>query len=118
MIRKFFVTLALLALVDTAAAVRVLDQVERPVELTLADLTLPAPGGTTISFSECPTCGSSTHRLTDTTLFVANGSAVALADFLRIADEIRDKPNGAERAMAVVFLDVATGRITRIEMRG
>ena len=118
MARKLLVTLALLLLVDTAGAVRVLEQVERPVELALADLSLPAAGGTTVSFSECATCGSSTPRLTDTTVFVANGSIVSLAEFLVIADEISDKPNGADKAMAVVFLDVATGRITRIEMRG
>lgn len=118
MARTLLVTLALLLLVDTAGAVRVLEQVERPVELSLDQLNLPAPGGTTISFSECPTCGSSTHRLTETTLFLVNGSNVALADFLRLADEISHKPSGAEGAMAVVFLDLATGRITRIEIRG
>ena len=118
MARQLLVTLALLLLVNTAGAVRVLEQVERPVELSLADLTLPAAGGTTVSFSECATCGSSTHRVTDTTLFVANGAMVSWADFLVIAGEISDKPDGAKKAMAVVFLDVATGRITRIEMRG
>jgi hypothetical protein len=107
-----------LLLVDTAGAVRVLEQLERPVELTLADLTLPAAGGTTISFSECTTCGSSTHRLQDTTVFKANGRVVTLAELLLVADEIRGKPNGADRAMALVFLDIQTGRITRIELRG
>ena len=116
--RKLLVTLALLLLVDTAGAVRVLEQAERPVELTLADLSLPAAGGSTISFSECATCGTSTHRLVDTTVYKANGQIVSLADFLLVADEIRAKPNGAEKAMAVVFLDIETGRIARIELRG
>ena len=47
------------------AALRVIEQVERAVELTLGELTLPAAEGGTVSFSECPTCGVSTHRLTD-----------------------------------------------------
>ena len=117
MARTLLVTLALLLLANTASATRVIEQVERPVELTLADLTLPTAGGSTISFSECPTCGSSTHRLLDSTVYRANGQTVALVDFLRIAAEIRDKPNGASSAVAVVFLDLATGRITRIEVR-
>jgi hypothetical protein len=53
----------------------------------------------------------------DKTVFRANGQTVALVDFLRIADEIADKPSGKERAVAIVFLDLATERITRIELR-
>jgi hypothetical protein len=117
MIRKLLFTLALLLVVDTASAVRVIEQVERAVELTLDRLNLPSVGGSTISFSECATCGTSTHRLTDTTVFAAKGQVLPLVDFLRVADEIAGKPNGAAQAIAVVFLDIATGRITRIELR-
>ena len=116
MTRKALIAAALLLAFDTAGAVRVLEQVERPIELTLADITLPTEGGT-ISFRECGACSLSTHRLLDTTQYRANGQAVALADFLLIADAIGDKPNGAERAIAVIFLDLETGRITRIELR-
>ncbi|HUQ52955.1 MAG TPA: hypothetical protein VM692_12085 [Gammaproteobacteria bacterium] len=117
MARKLLVTLGLLLLTHSAAAVRVIEQVERPVELTLAELNLPAAGGTTISFSACPTCSTSTHRLLDTTVLKVNGQTVPLQEFIRLADEIGDKPNGAENAIAVVFLDLATERITRIEVR-
>jgi hypothetical protein len=116
MARKLLVTLALLLLVDTAAALRVIEQVERAVELTLVQLRLPTDG-TTITFAECPTCGSSTHRLTDSTVLRANGQTLSLPEFLSVAAAIADKPEGAEQAMAVVFLDIATGRITRIELR-
>ena len=116
MIRKALIAGALLLAFNTAGAVRVLEQVERPIELTLADLTLPTEGGT-ISFRECAGCSLSTHRLLDSTEYRANGRAVALADFLLAADVIRDKPNGAEKAMAVIFLDLETGRISRIELR-
>jgi hypothetical protein len=114
---KLLITLAFLLLANTAGAVRVIEQVERAVELTLGDLALPSSGGTTIGFSECPTCGSSTHRLVDSTVYRANGQTVPLVEFLRIAAEISDKPNAANAAVAVVFLDLATGRITRIEVR-
>jgi hypothetical protein len=114
---KLLVSLALLLTLDTAGAVRVIEQVERAVELTLADLSLPSSDAGTISFSECPNCGVSTHRLTASTVYKANGTVVAYADLLRVAGEISDKPNGAASAVAVVFLDLATGRITRIEVR-
>jgi hypothetical protein len=117
MTRKALLAAALLLAFNTAGAVRVLEQVERPIELALADLTLPSADGGTISFRECGACGLSTHRLMDSTEYRVNGQTVPVVDFLRIADEIGDKPNGAEKAMAVVFLDLATGRITRIELR-
>ncbi len=117
MFRKALITLALLSIVGPAGATRVIEQVERAVELTLAELTLPQGDGTTISFRECAACSLNTHRLTDTTELRANGQLVALPDFLRVAAEIDDKPNGSERAIAVVFLHIATGRITRIELR-
>jgi hypothetical protein len=113
MARKLLVTLAFLLLANSAAALRVIEQVERPVELTLAQLTLPPPGGTTVSFSECPTCSTSTHRLADSTVYKVNGETMALPEFLLAADEIRN----ADSAVAVVFLDLATERITRIEVR-
>jgi hypothetical protein len=117
MTRKILIAVALLATLDTANAVRVLELVERAVELSLADLTLPAPGGSTVSFAECPRCSISTHRLTDETTYVANGQTLPLVDFLRVAAEIRERPSGAESAAAAVFLDIATGRVTRIQLR-
>lgn len=117
MIIKALIAAALLLAFNSAGAVRVIEQVERAVELRLADLILPSSGGSTISFRECEACSFSTHRLTDSTVFQANGDTVALADFLRIADEIAGKPNGKETAVAAVFLDIATGRLTRVELR-
>ena len=117
MTRNTLFAAALLLAFNTAGAVRVLEQVERPLELTLAELNLPAADGGTISFRECGTCSLSTHRLMDSTEYRVNGQTVGVVDFLRIAEEISDKPNGAEKAMAVVFLDLETDRITRIELR-
>ena len=117
MIRKLLVTISLLLVLDTASALRVIEQVERAVELTLGDLSLPDAEGGTVSFSECATCGISTHRLTASTVFQANRQTVPFAEFIRIAELIADKPNGKTSAIAVVFLDIETGRITRIEIR-
>jgi hypothetical protein len=49
-------------------------------------------------------------------MYMANRQVVGLPDLLRIAQEIESK-NRAQQAMAVVFLDIATERITRIEVR-
>jgi hypothetical protein len=117
MIRKIFVAAALLLVMDTAAALRVIEQVERAVELTLGDLILPPSGGTTVSFPECFGCSLSTHRLSDSTVYVANGRIVTLAEFLSIAAEIAAKPNGKSTAVAAVYLDIKTGRLTRIQLR-
>ena len=116
MTRQILVTIALLLTLDTAGAVRVIEQVEHPVELVLSELTLPAADGGNISFRECPTCGISTHRLTTATVYKVNRQTVAFADFLRLVAEIRQKPDGNTRSFAGVFLDIASGRVTRVEV--
>jgi hypothetical protein len=113
---KLVVALALVLGLDTAGAVRVVEQVERAVELTLDQLTLPSQDGSTVSFRECDDCPVKTHVLQNTTVYTANRQVVGLTDLLRIAQEIESK-NRAQQAMAVVFLDIATDRITRIEVR-
>jgi hypothetical protein len=50
-------------------------------------------------------------------VFTVNGHAVPFAEFLRIAGEIRQRPTGADNTFAGVFLDIASGRVTRIELR-
>jgi hypothetical protein len=117
MIRRIVIATALLLAVDTAGAVRVIEQVERAVELTLGDLVLPQPGGTTVSFAECSACAINTHRLSSSTVYTVNGRIVPLAEFLALADEIAAKPSGRSGAVATVFLDIKTGRLTRIELR-
>ncbi len=117
MARILFLTLALLLLVDAGAAVRVLEPVEQAVELTLDALALPAEGGDAVRFRECPSCASRTHRLLASTLFQASGQTLALREFRRVAHGIAAEANGAERAVVVVFLDIATQRVTRIELR-
>jgi len=114
---KLLLALPFVLAVDTAGATRVVEQVERAVELTLDQLKLPAADGGTISFRECEQCPINTHILTATTVYSANRQVVGLQDLLRVADDIRGKPNGAQQAMAVVFLDLKTERITRIEVR-
>lgn len=117
MTRQILIAIAALLTLGTAHATRVLDQAENGFELSLGDLNLPAAGGETISFSACPRCGLSTHRLMDTTVFKVNGQVVPRAEFLRIAAQISERPSAAVRTFAGVFLDIASARVTRIELR-
>jgi hypothetical protein len=117
MTRQILATIALLLTLDTAGAVRVLEQIERGVELTLGDLSLPTGDNGAISFSECPRCGVSTHRLTDATVYEFNGQTLAWPEFLRIVGEVRQRSDGNDSTIAAVFLDIASGRVTRIEVR-
>jgi len=115
MFRQILVATVALLVLDTASAVRVLELVERAVELTLDDLSLPSDGGSTISFSECPTCGVSTHRLTDQTVYEVNRRPLPLVEFLSVAADLRERQNSS--AVATVYLDIASGRVTRVAVR-
>ena len=102
------------SLVNSAGAVRVLDQAERGVELSVNQLTLPTDGSGTLSFKTCAECRISTHSVTATTKYLLNGREMALADFLLVIEEIRSTRTGAETATAAVYLDLATERVTRV----
>lgn len=117
MTSRILLSLACLLTLDTAGAVRVIEQVERAIELTLAELNLPDEAGGTISFRECDTCGISTHRLTEGTLFTVDGQSVDAASFLQAATELRERADGAARSLATVYLDLDSGRVTRIQLR-
>ena len=103
-------------LVDAARA-GALEEVERAVEVTLDQLTLPAANGDAIRFRECPTCESRTHRFSASTVFQVAGQTLPVPDFVRFAHRVADRPKGAARAIVVVFLDVTTGGVTRVELR-
>ncbi len=107
----------LLLLLSDAAGAAVVEEVERAAELTLDQLTLPAANGDAIRFRECPTCESRTHRFSASTVFQAAGQTLPISEFVRVAHRVAQHPKGAARAIVVVFLDVATGRVTRIELR-
>jgi hypothetical protein len=116
-LRTALVALPLLLALDSASGARTVEPTEHAVELTLAELDLPANVSGALGVRACPRCAPHLHRLGEETVLRSNGRVVALAELLRLADEIRRKPQGAETAVAVVFFDVATGRVTRLEVR-
>lgn len=110
-------TLALLATLSTAHATRVLEQPERPYELSLAQLTLPSNASGGVSIKRCDECPYSTHVLTGTTRYFVNGQILPFAEFRRIAEDLRASERTEQAAFVGVFVDVETGRVTRVTLR-
>lgn len=115
MIRRTLAAYALLIVCVSANATRVMEQPERPYELSLAQLTLPssATGGLTVK--ACEACAYSTHLFTSATTFYVNNQPLPYAEFSRIAGEIRG--SSRERTFVAVFVDIASGRVTRVKLR-
>jgi len=111
------VALVIAALASSAQAVRVIEQVERPVELALGELALPTDATGQVTYRACPTCALESHSLTQDTLYNLNGQAMSFEDFLAGIDEIRAMPSVEARAFAGVFFDVNTERVTRVIVR-
>jgi hypothetical protein len=117
MAHRILATMALLATLNTAHATRVLEQPERPYELSLSQLTLPSSTNGGVTVKPCEDCTYSTHVLTDTTLFVVNRQSVSFADFRLIAEELRANQSAEQSTFVGLFVDVETGRVTRITLR-
>jgi len=113
---RIFATLALLAVLGTAHATRVLEQPERSFELSLSQLTLPTTANGGLSVKPCESCAYSTHVLNANTQYFVNNQHVAFADFSRIAGDVRGNRRAAETAVAGVFIDIGTGRVNRVTL--
>ena len=114
---KIFATAALLALFGTVHAERVLEQPEEGYELTLQQLTLPSTASGGVSMKRCDSCSYSTHVLTASTEYFVNGQPVPFLEFKRIAEELRASRRPPEATIAGLFVDVVTGRATRLTLR-
>src|SRR5262245_10710065 len=86
---KIFATVALLAMLGTAQAARVIEQPEEGYELSLTQLTLPSTASGGVTMKLCDDCAYSTHVLTSSTQFFVNGQIQPYDEFKRIADELR-----------------------------
>ena len=116
--RRLLITIVLLSSLSGGAAAQTLELIERATELTLDEVTLPTALGGTVNFKDCRTCAVTTHRTTNATVFVANGQTLSLADYLRLVDEIRAQGDKDKSTLVTVYLDIATGVVTRVALRG
>jgi hypothetical protein len=113
---KIVATVALLAAFASAHAQRVLEQPEEGYELTLAQLTLPSTASGGVTMKRCDDCPYSTHVLTASTRFEVNGRMLPFLEFKQIVDELRDDRVAREAAATGLFIDVGTGRVTRVAL--
>jgi hypothetical protein len=113
---RIFATVALLAMLGTAHAARVLEQPEEGYELTLAQFSLPSSSTGGVTMKRCDGCAYSTHVMTAATQFYVNERPVPYEEFKRIVDALRDDRVARETAATGVFVDVDTGRVTRLAL--
>ncbi len=112
---KVFTTLVLLGLFNSAGAVRVLKEVERPFEVAIGQLTLPKDTGGSLTLRACDTCRVGSYRLQGSTAFLLDGRAIAYADFNHALDGLRGSTTG-DATVVSVFVDLDTERVTRISV--
>jgi hypothetical protein len=114
---KIFATVALLAVLGTAQAARILEQPEQGYELKVTQLTLPSTASGGVTMKRCDDCAYSTHVLTNSTRYFVNGQVLPFDEFKRIADGLRANSVARETALANLYIDVDTGRVTRLTLR-
>ena len=114
---KIFATVALLAMLGSAQAARVIEQPEEGYELALEQLTLPSTASGGVTMKRCDECAYTTHVLTNSTRYFVNGQVLPFDEFKRIADELRADRAARETALANLYVDIDTGRVTRLTLR-
>jgi hypothetical protein len=112
---QIFTTLVLLGLFNSAGAVRVLKEVERPFEIAVGQLTLPKDTGGSLTLRGCDACRIGSYRLQGTTVFVLDGRQIPYADFSHAVDALRGSAAG-EATVVSVFVDRDTERVTRVSV--
>jgi hypothetical protein len=116
MTTRILATLALLGLMSSANAVRTIGQPERPYEVALSQLILPSSTSGNLIVRACATCRVNTHRLADGARFLVDGRELPFAEFLKAVNELRGSPTASARTVVGVFVDVAAGRVNRLEI--
>jgi hypothetical protein len=113
---RIFATIALLAVLGTAHAARVIEQPERSFELSLSQLTLPSNANGGLSVKPCDSCAYSTHVLNANTQYFVNNQPVPFVDFSRIVGDLRGNSRLMQTTVAGVFIDIDTGRVNRVTL--
>jgi hypothetical protein len=112
---RILATLLLLGLVNTAAAERVLREVERPFEIGVGQLTLPPDTSGSLTLRACDTCRLSSYRLQGATKFVLDGRETKYADFAHAVDALRTSAT-ASATVVGVFIDRTTEIVTKVSV--
>ena len=106
----------LLGSVSSAWAYRVLEQSEDAYELMLGEVSLPRGAAGTVIFKPCADCNTTALRVSAQTTYAVNGAAFELADFLELADEIRQQDGGNSETAVYIFFDIESKRVNRLHL--
>jgi hypothetical protein len=115
MILRTLGAFALLLTFSAANGARLMEQPERPYELSLAQITLPSSASGAVTIKPCESCPYTTHVLTSATEFYINDQPLPYAEFSQLASELLGSRR--ERAFVTVFVDVTSERVTRVKLR-
>ena len=108
-------TLALLlGSMSSAWAYRVMEQTQDAYELVLGEVSLPRGDTGSVIFKPCPTCTTTSLRVTRATTYFVNGAPLAFPDFLAAAEAIRQLNGGNQDTAVYIFFDIESRRITRL----
>ena len=115
--RAIFAMMAvLLGGISSAWAVRVMEQPEDAYELVLGDVSLPSGVPGSVRFRACPTCGTTSLRVTSATTYFVNGTRLEFPDFSEIAVAIRQMDGGNDNTAVYVFFDIESQRVNRLAL--
>ncbi len=110
-----FATLVLLlGSISSAWAQRTIVQTEDAYELVLGEVSLPRGDTGTVIFKPCPTCTTTSMRVTLATSYIVNGTPLAFPDFLKAAEAIRRMGGGNRNTAVYLFFDIESRQINRL----
>ncbi len=112
-----FATLVLLlGSIGSAWAQRTIVQTEDAYELALGEVSLPRGDTGTVIFKPCPSCTTTSMRVTRATSYFVNGAPLALPDFLEAAEAIRRMGGGNRNTAVYLFFNIESRRISRLKI--
>ena len=110
----FATLIFLLGSISSAWAQRTIVQTEDAYELALGEVSLPRGDTGTVIFKPCPTCTTTSMRVTEATAYFVNGAPLALPDFLEAAEAIRRMGGGNRNTAVYLFFDIESRQINRL----
>ena len=111
--RAALTLIASLCVLNTAVAQKTLEVLESAGEYLLSHIELPTTDTGNLTLKPCATCETQLLRVTPATQYLVNGSALTLADFAPVVDEMREG-NADRRTMVGLFVDRASHTVTRV----
>ncbi len=110
----FAALVLLLGSISSVWAQRTIVQTEDAYELALGEVSLPRGDTGTVIFKPCPTCTTTSMRVTLATSYIVNGTPLAFPDFLKAAEAIRRMGGGNRNTAVYLFFDIESRQINRL----